>query len=209
MSISHVRGQLQPALGLILNVRTTCVTTVVRVLHLTTIIQETYTCIVVQLTGRTADVSVVLLTEAAVEQLIIPVISDIGIIIIRVTHCCIGVQFEVCTNELLTIGYVINLYTKTTIVRIKDVLVSISISLLSCSTMIILAIEHSTIVSLIVLSRILDDVVLRNQTAVRTPFCIELDDGILIVLSLLGGDDDHTVSTTVTVDGTCRGVLQH
>ena len=44
---------------------------------------------------------------------------------------------------------------------------------------------------------------------VATPFCVEGDDCILSLLSLLGGDDNHTVGTTCTVKGRRGGILEH
>ena len=35
------------------------------------------------------------------------------------------------------------------------------------------------------------------------------DFGLLLTMTCLGGDDDDTVGTTGTVDGGCRGILQH
>ena len=142
------------------------------------------------------------------ECLIVPVIGSIVILAIAVTQLSVGVQAEVGTNQVLTLGNSKDLVTQTTVVLIVNVLVCKCISLLSGLAVVDLRIVHLLEVSLIVLTRVVNHVILRNKTAVRTPFGIELNLGILVT-TLLSGNQHNTVGTTGTVNGTCRSILQH
>ena len=208
MRVAHVSTDLQPLLHLIVNVQTSGVTLHVRVVYDTAILQVTSAGVVVQLVGHAAEADVILLTERVVESLVVPVIRCIVVLTVAVTQLGIGVQAQVGTHQVLTLWHCEDLVTQTTIVLVVDVPVSKVISLSGTLAIVDLRVVELLEVSLVVLTGISDHVVLRNQTAVRTPLGIELD-LCLLVTTLLGGDQHNTVSTTCTVDGTGRSILQH
>ena len=206
----HIGGQFQPLLSLILHVGTCSVTLILRLLHLSAIVQIASAGEVTQPSGIAAYRSVILLTEGRVDGLVVPVIGQIVVLTIVATQRGIGVQLEVVAHEVLALRQGVDIVTQTTIVLVEQVVVGIGISLSLRTTIVDHAVVHSLVVGLIVLSRVGDDIIARDEAAVATPLGIEPHLSVLSsTLGLLGCDDDHTIGTTVTVDGTGRSILQH
>ena len=118
---------------------------------------------------------------------------------VAVTQRSVRVQFEVRTDELLTLGNGVDLIAQTTVLLVEQVGISKGISLGSRLASIDLRVVQLLISQLVVLSGIFDDVVLWNQARVATPLGVEADLGVLVA-ALLGGDKHNTVGTTGTVD---------
>ena len=206
---AHVGGELQPVLGLIVHIGAACVTGIFRVVHDTAVLQVAHACIVAQAVAAAAGRHIVFLTEAVVEGLVVPVIGPVGVGTIAVAQCGIGIELEVGADEVLSFGHSVNLVAQTAVGSIEQVGIGKGISLGCAGTVVILGVKHGPVVGFHVLAGIVNHIVLGNQTHVATPLGIESDECLLSGLGLLGGDDDHTVGATGTIDGTGGRILQH
>ena len=125
-----------------------------------------------------------------------------------VTQLGVGIELEVGTDEVLSLGQGVHQVTQTAVFLVQEVLVGVGVAVGHGVTGIQVLVVQHLVVHLIVLTGVGDDVVLGDQTGVHAPAAVELHRSVP-ALTLLGGDDHHAVGTAVTVNGRCGGVLQH
>ena len=205
--VADIGLELDPGPDLVVSVYTGSVTLVSGIVDETTVIEVTEAGVVVEIVRSAAHGEVVLLTERVVEHLIVPVVRLIVVLTVAVTELGVGVQLEVGTDELLPFRKGIDLISETSVEIVIEVLVSIGVGLCYGMAGIIILAVHQLIVSLIVLTGIGDNVVLRDETAVGAEPRIELHHS-LASLALLGGDEDDAVCSAVSVDGGSRSILE-
>ena len=124
---------------------------------------------------------------------------------IAIAQCGIGVQLSVHTDELLSVGHSIYLIAQST----DQVAIGCIVSLSSRHTLRVeVVVVESSVCQLIVFGRVVNLVILLYGTAVGTPAHVYVDARCRLV-TLLGGDDDDTGSTTGTVQSGRSGILQY
>ena len=198
MGSIDVQTGLEPLLRLHVNHCTTRDTVEARGLQVTVLVQITYREQVVGLIGSTVGAQVVLLTLSVVDSLVIPV----EILTIGTLHGC-GCQLTVRGKQGI-VSSLIDVQIQTVCNQVLRSVGGSCSSIVASSYTIVLHIQPLSLHPLVGTHH----VVLGNTTAVSTQLHVEVDVQ-LTLLTLLGGDQDHTVRSTVTIQS-CRGsVLQH
>ena len=141
------------------------------------------------------------------EGLLVPVVRLIVVLTVGITQRSVGVDLEVGTDEFLTIRNGVNLITQTAVLLVEEVVVGVGVGLCHGVTAIEVLVVHELIISLIVLGRIRNYIVIGNQAGVGTPTGVETH-GSFTGLAFLGGDDNNTIGAAVTVNGGSSGILQ-
>ena len=202
-------GELQPILCLIVNGRAAGIAFVFRLVDDSTVIEIAHPGKVVEFAVGTGHRSVVFLTERVVESLVIPVVGRVVVFAVAIAQFGIGVELEVAAYKVFACRHGVHLIAQTTVGAVEQVFVGKGVGLGSCGAMIIFGVEHGTVVGLVILAGIADDIILRNQTRVGTKLGFERHACILSVACPFRRDDDHAVGTAGTVDGRGRSVFLH
>ena len=182
--------------------------------HHTLVLQVTERCVVRHLLGSTRDIEVVLLAEAGAESLIHPIVwsegEELPVVVHAVSERGVGVDASVGTDEVLALRHIINHVAQTTILAIHaDGVVGRYVCVVSRHALIAhVIVVQGLVIELVVLCGIGDAVVIDRGAAVGAPLGVERD-GSLLGGALLGGDHDHTIGTTGTVQGVRGSVLEH
>ena len=87
------------------------------------------------------------------ESLVVPVIGGIVVLTVAVTQLGVGVQLQVGTNQVLTLGNSEDLVTQTAVVLVVEVLVGEGVSLGSGLAVVNLRVIQLCEMSLVVLDR--------------------------------------------------------
>ena len=159
----------------------------------------------------------VLLTEAVVIDLVLPVVgSDQVVGSVVVDHAAeggVGVQLAVMADEGLAVGHVIDVVAEAVLVAVggsHDVLVGEAPRFLCIVAELVEGIVVECLVPhLIIFGRTVNHVVVGHGLGVRTPLGIDSDAGGVSLLATLGGDEDDAVAAAGTVEGGGGSVLQH
>ena len=207
IGIADVGDEADPVLDLILGVQTGGVALVTGVVDDTAIVQVADGAVVVEAVRRAAGADVVLLADRIVESLLVPVVRLIVVLAVGITQRCARVDLEVGTDELLSLGHGEDLVAQTAVLVVEQDPVGVGVGLGHGVTGVDVLVVPHLVEGLVVLGGIGDHVVLRDQAGVDAVASVETHLG-LAALTLLGGDEDHTVCTTVTVDGGCGSILQ-
>ena len=216
MRIRNVCTGLQPLLQHIVCLQTCRQSLVVAVVSDTLVAQIVRTDIVCTLVRSTAGTYCVLLAQAVVINLVVPVVRN-QIVLVAILACnhvtqgSIRINLAVCTDESLTLGNVIHLISETITISAVN---HVGISPLPCTiaghTALVLGIAiKSLVIGLVVTARIADDIIVAGTLHVGTPLCLEVNLGILVTLTCLGSNDDNSVTATCTVQGCRSSILQH
>ena len=157
-------GELQPILCLIVDGRAAGIAFVFRLVDDSTVIEIAHPGKVVEFAVGTGHRSVVFLTERVVESLVIPVVGRVVVFAVAIAQFGIGVELEVAAYKVFACRHGVHLIAQTAVGAVEQVFVGKGVGLGSRGAMIIFGVEHGTVVGLIILAGIADDIVLRNQT---------------------------------------------
>ena len=153
----------------------------------------------------------------------IPVVGRDGIVkgfarsILTLHHtaeCSRRIELTILEHEVLTIGHSVGEVAQTFLHILVGKLIG---SLLVTELVVVLSIEifiqalvaEGSVVSLIVASRIAHSFVALLRHLVHTPLGIEGDTCTMMTACALGGDDDHTVGTTSTIESSRSRIFKH
>ena len=98
------------------------------------------------------------------EGFVVPIIRDVVVGTVIVTELCVRVELEVGTDELLSCRDGVHEVTETAVLLVEEVLVSESIALSCCVACVEVLVVESGIVSLVVLCRVRDYIVVRDES---------------------------------------------
>ena len=143
------------------------------------------------------------------ECLSIPIIGNIEVFSITVSKHCFRINSEILSDEILAVRNRKDLVSETAVISVEQVCVGICICLFRCLSGIYLRVVHHPVVSLVIKCRVVDDVILRNQTRIRTPSCVKLYSPSRCAGSLLGRDQYDAICTACAIDCRCCCIFKH
>ena len=148
------------------------------------------------------------MTHGGVVSRIVPVVVS-HIIVFAIaressTQRGVGVQLTIGADELLSVGHSINIVAQV----LQHDVVSPCVQGITCLTMGSTIVGKLCIVSLIILAWVGNNVIVLHGASVGTPLSINRNLGIA-VLAALGGDNNHTSSTTGTIQSSRGGIFQN
>ena len=197
MRYVHIEAALEPFYRLNVHGSTARDTVEARGLQVTVLIQITYREEVVGLVVSTVGIDVVLLTESVVDSLVIPVeVLSIG------TLDAVGCQLTVGGKQGI-VGHIEDIQIQTVCNQVLCSVFSSGGGIVTSRHTVVLQGQPLSLHPLACIHHI----ILGDTTAVGT----QLDVGShvqLTLLTLLGGNQDHTVRGAVTIEGCRSGVLQ-
>ena len=211
VSIAEVGADLEPRFGKIVDIQAGAVALVARVVDDTFVVEVTAAPVVVEALVAARYAEVVLLACVLTEGLVFPVVGTQiieGVALLVAHHVAeggIGVEGAVGVEELFALGGGEDGVTE----LLDDALVGVGRCL---SGSVAVVIDVFVVEALVEVRHvgfgIADDVVVPDLARVYTPAAFELHFGIAR-LTLLGGDEHHTVGTARTVEGGRSGIFEH
>ena len=98
------------------------------------------------------------------EGFLVPVVRNIVVLSVRVSEGRIRIELEILSDELLSLRNSEYLIAKTAVVLVKKSGVGICVCFLRCLACIYLRVVHHLVMSLVVLGRVCNYIILRNQS---------------------------------------------
>ena len=214
MGETHVCANLHPILQAIVSLDASRIAVVVAVVNNTFVVEISERTIELQTVVAAGDVEVILLADAVAECQLLPVVGhygvDVSVVVDAAAESGIRVHAAVLADEVFAVGHCVADVTQTTHTGSASHLRICQRCgfLRAHAKRIGLIVIQCFIICLVVVSRILDGFIVTRDAYVRTHTSVERNH-CLTLSGALGGDHNHTVCATGTIEGCRRCILEH
>ena len=207
VGITHVGGELEPRLRLVVRLEAGGKTLVARKFDHAVLVEVVHVGIEGAFVHRSRCTDVVLLTEGGVVGSVAPVVVrqvvGLSVRLVGTTQRGVRVQLAVGADEQLSVGHGVDVVAQV----VEHVLVRLLVCLCRSrptvgEVAVVLSVE-----GLVVEPRVGDGLIVLHRTGVGTPLHVDIDLGDLVLAGLCR-DDDDTGGTARTVEGSGSGVLE-